>query len=205
MIYTTEGSPLWVAAKEMYSRGLRGYHNFDHALDVLERVEMIQGEIGFVNYEAVRLAALFHDAVYTAGETDNEFRSVIAMKEKAREVYNITDAVSEQLIQADNLIMATSQHMVPNSVFRDWDTMLFLDCDVLGFAENWEQFKRQSELIAFEYGDYARTEAYKEGRIKFLKALYKKGVFRSPYFKKHYEERALLNINASLKELVVAV
>lgn len=208
MIDLSENGPVWAHAKQLYSVGRRGYHRFEHALDVLERVKMVEEEIGFLNYEAVQLAALFHDAVYVAGAKDNEQKSVNELNSFFMSGAGGPDVMMDDFLnivaRAASLIMDTAEHMNPDYT-ENWDSMLFMDCDVLGFAENWEQFQKQNEDIKYEYGDDVNLMMYAQGRIKFLTALFDKGVFRSPYFIKRYEERALLNIKASLRELGVSL
>lgn len=202
----SENGPIWNAAKELYSVGKRAYHTFDHALDVLERVNCAHNDIGFMNIQAARLAALFHDAVYdtTNLPAENEEQSALAMQKVVQAHWGVWTIGEEMdaIRPATLLIRATAQHMSPQSTYTDWDTVLFLDCDVLGFAEQWDQFKKQNEDIAYEY-NIVDPEAYKQGRIRFLSALYNKGVFRSPYFKMTYEALAKQNIARSLQELGV--
>lgn len=207
MIDTTEGSALWSYAEALYKRGRRAYHTFQHAKDVLERVERVEKELGFFNYEAARMAALYHDAIYVAGSKTNEMDSANELSEflftKRNELTK--EDVHRVLPQAVCLIEDTAHHLDSQDYTENWDTILFMDCDILGFAEAWETFKKQNDDIAYEYGEAATTEEYKQGRIKFLSHLYKKGVFRSPYFKKNFEDRAIMNIRGALQELGVEV
>lgn len=208
MIDTSEGSAVWEHAKSLYQEGRRAYHTFQHALDVLERVEKVEKELGFFNYQAARLAALYHDAIYVAGSKTNELDSANAMNEffftgKAGDNVMMKD-IHTILSQAICLIEDTAHHMDPQDYTENWDTILFMDCDVLGFAEPWETFKKQNDDIAYEYG-VVDADAYNQGRVKFLAALYKKGVFRSPYFKKHFEDSAIMNIRGALQQLGVEV
>lgn len=207
-----EGSDIWNLAQGLYSEGFRAYHTFDHAKDVLARVERVETDIGFMSPDAVRLAALFHDAVYVVGADDNETRSALTM---TRILYdNIQATLSEEFEQrmkfgqcvdkAAVLIRATSQHLTHREFYTDWDTMLFLDCDVRGFATlSWDKFSASAKAIEAEYASMAgfNPEEYKEGRVKFLTTMYRKGVFRSPYFRKNYEKVALDNIREHLIEL----
>ncbi len=192
----TINTPLWDAAEKLYSVGRRAYHNFQHAVDVFKRVQLMDGHLGLQNPQAMYLAALFHDAIYTHGDLENEIKSAIAMEEAAME-HGVHSMIRHQ---AYALILATSHHMAPQNYTSDWDTMIFMDCDVMGFAENWDQYAKQNEDILFE-ANPQDMEKYNQGRKAFLTKLMDKGVFRSPYFRKTYEDRALRNITRSLKEL----
>lgn len=202
LIDIKEDSVIWANAKKLYGIGRRVYHTFQHAQDVLHRVEWVEDEIGFINPEAARLAALFHDAVYVIGSSDNESLSARCM---TRIVYDNTISVlSEELASciyaATVMIRATAQHMTHQEFFTDWDTMLFMDCDMFGFAMSWDEFQKNNAGIdaEFKLGAGYNQEKYEVQRIKFLTTLYNKGIFRSPYFRKKYEERALYNIREYL-------
>jgi predicted metal-dependent HD superfamily phosphohydrolase len=205
---TSKGSALWTKAEELYARGPRAYHKFSHAEDVLERVEMVERDIGFMNYEAVRLAALFHDATYVAGNKNNEAVSANQMRNAVYSLkqYNTYVAPADltwTVSVASDLILSTAEHTSHQHSITVWDTVLLMDCDVLGFAEEWPTFQKNNDDIEFEFvalGNFD-SEKYRQGRIKFLMALYDKGIFRSPYFRKAYEEKALINIRAALREL----
>lgn len=206
-----EASGAWAIAQELYKIGTRHYHTFEHALDVLGRVDKFEKILGYHNYEAVRVAALFHDAVYVVGAPphENETSSAEAMK-KAMYQANQTTEILELINiidDAHNLIMATSLHMTHQRFFHEWDTMVFMDCDMLGFAATWEGFQRNNAQIDAEFASAPTydEEKYKIGRVEFLMKLYKKGIFRSPYIKATYEETALSNIRMYLKDLGVVV
>jgi predicted metal-dependent HD superfamily phosphohydrolase len=196
----------------MYSETPRGYHSFSHALDVLERVDRMDEVVGFVNLGAARLAALFHDATYVAGDASNEAASAVRMAFAVYDNYRPAE-VYKLVAAASRLIEATAQHMAPQDFFTDWDTMLFLDCDMLGFAETGEldhqdKFDHQQGQIELEFryalGARFDQNAYDDGRLKFLTALRAKGVFRSPFVKlpgSDHEARALGNISRACDAL----
>jgi predicted metal-dependent HD superfamily phosphohydrolase len=201
------GSPIYMAAERIYAETPRGYHAFSHAIDVLERVDRVQEEVGFVDLGAVRLAALFHDAVYTAGDPSNEAVSAVRMSFSVYDHYPA--ARSYQIVSAaSRLIEATAKHMAPQNYFTDWDTRLFLDCDLLGFAEFGVRFDKQQDKIEEEFryalGTLFDPKAYTEGRRKFLTALRAKGVYRSPYGRAVYEATAQANIARALSQLEAA-
>lgn len=200
-----EDSKVWDQAKKLYDEGPRAYHTFRHAQDVLHRVDGIEDEIGFMNPDAARLAAVFHDATYVIGASDNELLSANAMM---RVVYDYTTSAKGEeldkcLDDASILIRATSHHLTHQRFYLDWDSMLFMDCDMFGFASPWDKFQQNNADIdaEFKMGAGYDPEKYKEGRTKFLTTLYHKGIFRSPYFRKKYEKQALYNIREYLADL----
>lgn len=202
-----EGSVLWNEAKKLYNRGPRAYHTFDHATEVLKRVGWVEHAVGFVDPDAARLAALYHDAVYVIGSADNESKSA---DEMWRVVYDsipegepITKELNDCVDKAAALINATAHHTTHLGFFTDWDSMLFLDCDMLGFASDWDEFQSNNRNIDKEFSMSVsfNAEKYAEGRIAFLNALYRKGIFRSPYIRKLYEKQAKDNLRRYLTEL----
>lgn len=197
-----EETPIWDTVRELYKGHPdfpRAYHNFQHAQDVLDRVDQVQNDIGFINYEAVRIAALFHDVVYIPGNPDNELESARVMMDM---LISRDDIMPSETSTAYSLIVFTNNHMSPRRFYAEWDTMLFLDCDMLGFGLDWDIYQKNNDDIDLEFRSAKNfnEEKYTAGRIKFLKALYEKGVFRSPYFQKKYEEKALANLRQYLKQ-----
>lgn len=191
-------------AEALYRIGRRRYHTFDHALDVIRRTDQVESVVGFSLYPAVRLAALYHDAVYEVGAkpSENEERSQLALRVVIRDLCGdqLSPFMGIVLERACDLIRVTAHHLAPMHSFLDWDTMLFMDCDVLGFASSWEDFQKDGAAIAYEHSDVDPT-VYQIGRIGFLRRLLVKGVFRSPFLRKRHEEEALRNIRDALAEL----
>lgn len=202
-----EDTPIWDKVRTMYEESpgfVRAYHTFQHAQDVLNRVDEVQRSIGFVNYNAARIAALFHDVVYIPNSSYNEHESSRVMMDL---MTNIPGVSTSDIYQARSLIIFTSNHTANQGFYSEWDTMLFLDCDLLGFGLSWEEYLKNNDQIDREFRSAKNFDErrYNSERIEFLKTLYRKGVFRSPYFRKLYEEKALSNIRNYLKELGIIV
>lgn len=199
MLTLTANHPLWQRAEKHYKVGRRAYHTFQHALDVLHRVEQVDRDLGFVHYDEARVAALYHDAVYVPGASYyNEMNSADLFKKDVIETETPFDSVF--VGRVEQLIINTAHHMGDLNLMYGWDTVLFLDCDMLGFAETPAKFKQQNFDIEFEDDPTDKT-AYAAKRLAFFTKLYKRGVFRSPYIKRHYEERALSNLKTAIEEL----
>ena len=118
------------ALEGAYARPPRAYHHFGHVGDVLRHYQAVAEGPGWLQPREVRLAVLYHDAVYVPGRKDNEARSAaLARAEIARwlpEAEVDADRVAE-------LIELTARHgqLSPG----DWlalaaDTCHFLDCDI---------------------------------------------------------------------------
>jgi predicted metal-dependent HD superfamily phosphohydrolase len=99
-------------------------------------------------------------------------------------------------------IQATAMHMETN-VGKDVERLM--DLDVHSFGYSFERYIDNSDNIRSEYvNDDANfmgipNEKFVAGRIDFLKKFVGKGfVFRTDYFKTHFEDKAKSNI---LKEI----
>jgi predicted metal-dependent HD superfamily phosphohydrolase len=198
---------VWKYAEASYSQGVRAYHTFNHAKDVLSRVMYFDDEIGFMNPEAARLAALFHDAVYRTSQLGITNEQLSCSQMQIALSYDNALLLDGPYSKAAGLILETQNHTVPRKSFTDWDTCLFMDCDMLGFADEPEQFRIQNDNIAIEYGQkpYELTAPYIQGRLAFLKNLRARGVFLSPPVRKAFESRAIENINHEIKELNISL
>lgn len=206
MTIKLEDTWIWDKAKELYNESpgfIRAYHTFQHAQDVLNRVDEVERTIGFVDYESVRVAALFHDVVYIPGSTDSEHLSAKVMVDIMTDPnHGLPHITLGDVERARSLIIFTNNHMSHRNFYTEWDTMLFLDCDMLGFGLGWDEYQKNNDEIDREFRSAKNfnEEKYKKGRIEFLKSLYQKGIFRSPYFRKLYENKALLNLQRYLRD-----
>lgn len=179
----------WAPAEKAYSEGNRYYHNWNHALLVLCRVNnVLPQSLQF------SLAALYHDAVYVVGETTNEAKSAQLMLA----VFEAFPEISEDtLAYASNLITLTAKHgLLESSDVTEWQA-LFLDCDMVGLAEPlWETALEHEHNIRNEFFHVYTNEQVCLGRNAFLKKLLdKKSIFLSDYFKVRYETQARDNIH----------
>src|SRR5690606_7441069 len=73
------------ALESAYATPPRAYHDFSHVAEVLRHYDAVASGPGWVQPLEVRLAVLYHDAVYEPGRKDNETRSaVFAVEEIGR-------------------------------------------------------------------------------------------------------------------------
>jgi predicted metal-dependent HD superfamily phosphohydrolase len=174
-------------AFELYSKGTRYYHTWEHAWNTVAQVVRTQIETPFAQPREALVAALFHDAVYAAGFKDNEKLSVHEAK-KALEGQDIDlDAVAA-------LIMATTHHF-EGAFAEHSDEAKFLDCDLAGFAAPWPVFIRLQELIDKEMINYLTEERLYVRRAAFLKGvLEKEFIFNTARVREAWETMARSNI-----------
>ena len=83
MISDLSGLPigLLAAVQAAYAVPPRAYHDFGHVGDVLARADEVAAGPGWRDPAAVRLAILYHDAVYEPARRDNEARSARLARE----------------------------------------------------------------------------------------------------------------------------
>ncbi len=189
------------ALRTRYHEPHRSYHNWDHALTVLERVTAIVEASGVAD-GTMPIAALYHDAVYVVGATDNERLSCDAFcDDNVREAWFRTTLEGGEHLASRvcRYILATAQHAKLEREDVPIDTGLFLDCDMLGFAEpDWDGFVAQDDRVVLELCTRYNTDEVTTGRKAFLQGLLdKRSIFLSEYFASH-EVQARANIERLL-------
>jgi predicted metal-dependent HD superfamily phosphohydrolase len=185
------------ALETAYATPMRAYHHFGHALEVLGHVERVQREVGWQHPDEVRLAALYHDAVYDPARKDNEARSAdLAREHLARWMPARLDAD-----RVAELILFTARHGQFRPGELDPEAELFLDCDmaILGAAP--EAFDAYHRGIAAEYRGHVPGWLFKVKRKQFLKALLgSERIYLSPYFHARLDTAARNNLRRAVTE-----
>lgn len=187
------------AIKDKYSEPTRFYHDWTHALSVLSWVNHVcsvipaQAIAPYTHYD-LRLAALFHDVIYTTqGSPQNEIDSVAFMQMLA-----ISDSD-----RAAEIIMATAQHGKLEASDVPLAIALFMDCDIATFGEmRWEVARWNDRNVVQELLQKYTEAQVAEGRKKFLGSmLAKKSIFLSDYFRVRFEAQARSNIQRLIAEV----
>src|SRR5262245_50900167 len=112
-------------ARRAYASEGRAYHTFDHVEELFGWLDEVARDVGFQRPLEVSLAALFHDAVYEPGKSDNEARSAeLASASIAR---HALAANTERVVE---LILWTARHGSIDRVSIDAEAALFLDADM---------------------------------------------------------------------------
>ncbi|HWS90537.1 MAG TPA: hypothetical protein VN282_26450 [Pyrinomonadaceae bacterium] len=141
-----------------YSAPDRHYHNLHHVAEVLRLLGPF--ESAAADYDALRFAAWFHDAVYDTRSSTNEEESA-ALAERALAELRVP-AVRSDLVR--RLILATKRHKAEGG--RP-DFGLFLDADLSILGTDAETYLAYSEAIRGEYA-WVPEHAYLAGRLKVL-------------------------------------
>lgn len=186
------------AVQSAYATPPRAYHNFAHVEEVLRHYDEVANGPGWNQPEEVRLAVLYHDAIYEAGRKDNEARSA------ALAVEHIGRWLPDHGIDAARvaeLINLTARHgtLAPQDVDRD--AALFLDCDMAILAADEATFAAYDRGITAEYRGHVPAWLFKLNRRRFLKALLaKERIFLSDWFHQRLDAQARINLRRAVTE-----
>jgi predicted metal-dependent HD superfamily phosphohydrolase len=186
------------AVQAAYAVPPRAYHNYAHVQEVLRHYQEVAHGPGWNQPEEVRLAVLYHDAIYEAGRKDNEARSAqLALEHIARW---LPDRGIDAARVAE-LINLTARHgaLAPQDVDRD--ASLFLDCDMAILAADPAAFAAYDRGIAAEYRGQVPGWLFKLIRRRFLKALLgKERIFLSDWFHQRLVAQARINLRRAVTE-----
>lgn len=95
------------------------------------------------------------------------------------------------------MILATKNH----ELSADNDTNYLLDADLAILGQTLDDYQKYTEQIREEYSIYPDF-MYNSGRKKVLNYfLDMDEIYKTPYFKKNYEQKARVNIKNDLSEL----
>ena len=188
----------WAALREAYATPPRAYHNFSHVEEVLRHYDEVASGPGWEQPEEVRLAVLYHDAIYEAGRKDNEARSAeLADAHIARWL----PGRGIDAARVAELINFTARHgsLVPGDVDRD--AALFLDCDMAILAADETTFAAYDRGITAEYRGHVPAWLFKLNRRRFLKGLLSKDrIFLSDWFHERLDTKARINLRRAITE-----
>ena len=191
------------ALEATYATPVRAYHDFGHVQEVLRHYADVAAGPGWAQPAEVRLAVLYHDAIYEAGRKDNEARSAeLAMAHIAQW---LPEAGVDALRVAE-LINLTARHgqFSPGDFGEDGlslDACHFLDCDmaILGAAP--AAFDAYDRGIAEEYRGHVPALMFKFNRRRFLKGLLgRERIFLSEFFHQRYDAAARANLRRVIRK-----
>lgn len=179
----------------------RAYHDFGHVREVLRHYDAVAAGPGWVQPDEVRLAVLYHDAIYEPGRKDNEARSA------AFAVADIARWLPDAGIDAGRvaaLIELTARHgsFSPadfgKTAVAD-DTCHFLDCDMAILGAEPAVFDAYDRAIAAEYRGHVPDWLFRINRRRFLKALLARPrIFLSGFFHERLDAQARANLRRAV-------
>ncbi|KRE89398.1 hypothetical protein ASG87_03395 [Frateuria sp. Soil773] len=194
---------MWQALEAAYATPKRAYHHIGHVNEVLRHAADVDDGPGWRQPAEVRLAALYHDAVYEAGRRDNEARSAaLALEHIARWLPQA--GVDAARVAA--LIEATARHgrIDAGEIARDpqpADLAHFLDADMAILGAPPAAFDAYHRGIAMEYRGRVPAALFRLNRRRFLKALLaRERIFHSAFFHERYDAKARHNLRRAITE-----
>lgn len=155
-----------------YTAKNRYFHNIDHIIGMLKIVDDLFKNDSFSTYDILKMkvAIIYHDYIYVAGNDDNElnssryFQSCYPEKNK-----HISDV--RRLIEATKDISYegnTYKDGEKNTIFKTSKSFIFYaDCSVLLSNKTYEELLTYEKQIFLEF-QKTPYKKYKDGRIKFL-------------------------------------
>ncbi len=189
--------PLLRELEAAYATPPRAYHDFAHVGEVLRHYEAVAAGPGWAQPEEVRLAILFHDAIYEAGRSDNEARSADLALERIAHYW--PDAAVDRARVA-GLIVLTARHGThtpqdfPDDARGD-DTRHFLDCDMAILGAEPAVFDAYDRGIAAEYRGKVPGWLFAIRRRAFLKSLLgRERIYLSEFFHERLDAAARANL-----------
>ncbi len=180
---------------DRYNEPHRHYHTLQHIKEMgdllrptIEASERIEGKrVDDMTFEALRLAVLYHDAVYDPMRDDNEERSI----DLARQELGNRGLHPDILESVVRLIHSTAEHKPKE---QDEKILSDLDLAILG-SDRYTQYVDQ---IREEYG-LVSDDRWRIGRSGLLQSfLDRPQIF---YYLTHLESRARSNISWELGRL----
>ena len=185
------------ALEAAYGRPPRAYHNFDHVAEVLRHYQAVADGPGWMQPVEVRLAVLYHDAIYEPGRTDNEARSAAFAREEIARWLPGAGVDAERVAALIGLTARHGQHLPGDFDRSPWaaDTRHFLDCDMAILGAEPEAFDAYDRAIAAEYRGHVPGWLYRINRRRFLKALLARPrIYLSEFFHDRFDAQARANL-----------
>lgn len=193
----------WKALRDAYAVPPRAYHHFGHVREVLEHYAQVAAGPGWSQPHETWLAMLYHDAIYNAGQGDNELRSAQFATD---EIERWTPDSHVDASRVAELIRLTACHgqFAPEDFPADArgdDMRHFLDCDMAILAAEPAHFDAYDRAIATEYRGHVPGWLFKLKRRRFLKALLAKPrIYLSDFFHDALDGQARSNLRRAINE-----
>lgn len=158
---------------DCYSEKHRFYHVLRHLYLTIQMARRCYDDVDKRTISWVVMALFYHDIVYVIGSKTNEDDSAAQWRRYAENRFD--DPIVEKI---DHMIVMTKSHKLG----KDADIMdkIMNDCDMSILAADEDEYLRYAQNIWREYR-VAGPEAYRAGRLAFLKSLVVREVFHTEW------------------------
>jgi predicted metal-dependent HD superfamily phosphohydrolase len=172
-----------------WSEPHRRYHDVRHLTAVLDAVDELAGEAD--DADAVRLAAWFHDAVYT-GRPGTDERDSAILADSALRAAGLDDALVAEVVR---LVELTDGHD-PDPGDRNGGVLCDADLAVLGGDP--VEYAAYAAAVRDEYARVPEEE-FRRGRAAVLEGLLARDpLFSTATARDRWEDRARRNVETEL-------
>lgn len=173
-----------------YGEPHRRHHTTAHLAAVLEEVERLLGDADPVTRDRVRLAAIFHDAVYDPRSSTNEADSAALARSVLGGV--VPPAEVEEVVR---LVLATASHRAAAP-----DEAVLVDADLAILAADDDAYDAYVRGVRAEYA-HVSDEAWQEGRARVLRSFLERPRIFCSEASADREARARGNLRRELEAL----
>ena len=186
---TGDVEPILDSVMHGWTEPHRRYHGLDHLRDCLARLDEAPAE--GKDRDLAEAALWYHDVVYRPGAPDNEARSATRARADL-----IGSGVPDTVVDEVARLVQLTDHTAPPA-----DPLGALVCDVdlsiLGRPP--EEFEEYERRIREEYRQVPDS-LWRSGRARVVASfLSRDPLFRTDYFRRHYEALARRNLQRSLE------
>jgi predicted metal-dependent HD superfamily phosphohydrolase len=174
-----------------YAEPTRAYHTAEHIENCLTLLD--DSRVLALYPDEVEAAIWFHDAVYVAGNTDNESRSAELARASLRDAHVAPD-VAERI----SAMVLETRHVARSSQ-QDAALLCDIDLAILGWPpEAFDLFERR---IRQEYATVPEA-IYRRRRSEILRGfLGRASIFQTAWFRRRLEAPARANLERALVKL----
>jgi predicted metal-dependent HD superfamily phosphohydrolase len=179
----------------MHRQPHRHYHTATHVMWVLRHIDDLAPTCQVGNLDAVRVAALFHDAVYDPMSSTNEADSA----QLADTVLGGIGWRAPRRLLVQRLILATAHHVGSTPASVDEEVLVDADLAILGSSP--AEYTAYATAVRSEFAHLADTQ-WRTGRTAFLGAVIAAPhIFHTEAMRHRREARARANLAAELAAL----
>jgi predicted metal-dependent HD superfamily phosphohydrolase len=177
---------------ERHREAPRHYHTVTHVAWVLRAVDELLGAERVSDVDAVRVAAIFHDAIYDPRAADNEARSA----DLAVRAMRALGWSAQRSASVERLILATAVHEPSGT-----DDAVLLDADLSILGAPSPAYEAYVRAVREEYA-HIDDDGWRLGRAAVLgRFLARDWIFSTPTARRRLEVQARHNLDAELVAL----